>query len=150
MGSIVLTYSPNMSDHCCGLRLIGPSVTVSLQDIVVWDTFPRYSLAESFSVHKPGVEQRPQHRTSLKRGVLCRGALRLSWEVTSASSDVPSRWSMKRHAGADCCIYRKSIFLTGLSSGIWTLTVLFHFKFICTWWSVWGWFPPQWKLIKGL
>lgn len=48
MGSIVLTYSPNMSDHCCGLHSIGPSVTVSFQDIVVWDTFPRYSLAESF------------------------------------------------------------------------------------------------------
>lgn len=147
MGCIVLSYSPNMCDNSCGLHLIGPSVrfpfrTLSsriLSHVKAW---------LNVFVHKSRAEQRPQHRTSLKQRELCRGIL--SREVTSASSDVPSRWRMERHAGAEHCIYIKDKFITVLSSGIWSLPILFHFKIISTWWSAWGRFPPQWKLIKAL
>lgn len=138
-----------MSDHCCGFHLIGPSVRFPFRTLSS-EILSHVTAWQKLFVHKPRAEQWPQHRTSLKQRVLCRGTLCLSWEATSASSDVPSRWSMERHAGADCCIYRKDLFLVALSSGIWSLTILLRFKLICTWWSVWGCFPPQWTLIKGL
>lgn len=147
MGCIVLSYSPNMSDNRCGLHLIGPSVRFPfrtsssqiLSHVKAW---------QKVFVHKSRAEQRPQRRTSLKQRELCRGTL--SREATSASSDVPSRWRMERHTGAERCIYMKDKFITGLSSGIWSLPILLHFKWISTWWSAWGWFPSQWKLIKAL
>lgn len=47
MGCIVLTYSPNVWP-LLWLPFNWSFCTISFQDIVVWDTFPHYSLAKTF------------------------------------------------------------------------------------------------------
>lgn len=49
---------------------------------------------------------------------------------------------------ADCCVYVKDVSITAVSSGICCFIPSLHSKPISTWWSVWRWFPSQWKPIK--
>lgn len=152
MGSIVLSYSPNMSDNC-----FRPAFNWSVRNGFLSGHpplryFPTLKLGRKFFFFLCRNPERSNDRSvalhQSRERELCRGTL--SREATSASSDVPNRWRMERHTGAERCIYRKEKFITGLSSGIWSLPIVLHFKLISAWWSAWGWFPSQWKLIKAL